>query len=342
MSQRAKIKIGQIGICHEHAAAKMNALRRLSDVYEIVGVVDDRDTRAARFAGDDLTPYEGLAWMTEQALLDFPGLQAAIIETPNTDLVPTAIRCMQRNLPMHMDKPGGEDLELFKQLLDGCRRRNLSFQMGYMFRNNRAMQFCKKAIRDNWLGGVFEIQAGMSHNYGGEAYQKYIGRFRGGIMFNLGCHLIDTILPVLGRPDNVTPFLKSAPGDDPGIKNNCVAILEYPQTIVTLRVCSMEVDGLNRRSLKICGVKGTIELCPLERFDGQPLQMRLTLLEGNETYAAGTHTVDFGVTHDRYEDQLLELATILRGEMKNPYAYEHDFLVQETLLAASGYTTWKK
>ncbi|MFA4944749.1 MAG: Gfo/Idh/MocA family oxidoreductase [Lentisphaeria bacterium] len=336
-----RIKIGQIGICHEHAGAKMTALRRLSEVYEIVGVVDDRNTRAARFAGENLQPYEGLTWKSEEELLRCPGLEAVVVETPNADLVPAALRCLERGLPMHLDKPGGENLTLFKQLLDGCRERDLPLQMGYMFRNNPAMQFCKKAVRENWLGGIFEIQAGMSHNYGGEAYQKYLSHFQGGIMFNLGCHLIDFVVSMMGRPEKITPFLKSAPGHEASVKNNCVTILEYPHATVTLRACSLEVDGLNRRSLKICGTQGTIELSPLERFDGKPLQVRLTLLEGNEHYPAGTHAVDLGVTQDRYEDQLQELARIIRGEIKNPYAYEHDYLVQEVVLAASGYTNWE-
>ena len=59
-------------------------------------------------------------------------------------------------------------------------------------------------------------------------------------------------------------------------------------------------------------------------------------------YAAGTHIVDFGIKLDRYEDQMLELAKIINGEMKNPYTYEHDYLVQEVVLAAAGYTTWRK
>ena len=31
-----KIKVAQIGVCHEHASGKINSLRRLADVYEIV------------------------------------------------------------------------------------------------------------------------------------------------------------------------------------------------------------------------------------------------------------------------------------------------------------------
>lgn len=331
-----KIKIGQIGVCHEHASGKINALKRLPDVYEIVGIVDDRNTTAVRFAGNDLKPYEGLKWMSEEELFNTPGLQAVTVETPNTDLVSTAIRCMEHNLAMHMDKPGGEDLELFGKLLKGCKERNLPFQMGFMFRNNPAMQFCQKAVREGWLGDIFEVHADMSHHYGGETYQRYLSNFKGGIIFNLACHHIDLIVSMLGRPEKVTSFLRSTPGSANGAKNNCMAVIEYPHTIVSLSACDLEADGINRRRFKISGSKGTIELSPLERFDGNPLQMELILHEGNEEYAAGSHIIDFGPKRDRYEDQLLELAKIIRGEMKNPYTYEHDYLTQEVVLAAAG------
>jgi predicted dehydrogenase len=113
-----KIKIGQIGISHEHAAGKMKALRLLSDIYEIVGVVDDRATTdAAKFVSSDFSPYEGLEWLSEEELFRTPGLDAVVVEVPNLDLVPVAYRCLERNLPIHMDKPGGEDLVAFAKQL---------------------------------------------------------------------------------------------------------------------------------------------------------------------------------------------------------------------------------
>jgi predicted dehydrogenase len=336
-----KVRIGQLGVCHEHAAGKIISLRGLPDIFEIVGVVDDRSSTSAKFAGSDLQPYAGLRFMSEEELFSVPGLQAVTVETPNSDLVPTALRCLERHLAMHLDKPGGEDLQLFSKLRRGCEERQIPFQMGYMFRGNPAIQFSQRAIREGWLGEIFEIQASMSHNYGGDAYQGYVGEFKGGIMFNLGCHLIDFIVPMLGRPERIVPFLKSAPGCPDAIKNNGLTVMEYAHATVTLRACSFEVEGLPNRRLKICGTKGTIELCPLERFDGKPLLLRLALLAANPEYAAGTHTVDFGVKRDRYADQLLELAKTVNGEMANPYGYDHDCLVQEILLAASGYTTWR-
>lgn len=341
-----RIKIGQIGICHEHAAGKMNSLRLLTEVFEVIGVVDDSNTTAARFGGFDIKPdesnaYEGVNWMSEDELLNYPGLQAVVVETPNADLVPTALRCMERNLPMHTDKPGDENLALFRQLLDGCKARGLPFQMGYMFRANPAMQWCLKAARAGWLGDIFEVQANMSHDYGGEEYQQYLGNFRGGILFNLGCHLIDFVVALLGRPHHIVSILKSAPDYPEHIKNNGLCILEYPHATATLRACSKEVGGLERRRLKICGTKGSIELSPLERFDGQPLVMSLVLKEGNPEYTAGMHTVDFGICADRYVEQLREFAKLIRGNVANPYSWKHDSLVQDVLLSASGYTAWR-
>ena len=104
---------------------------------------------------------------------------------------------------------------------------------------------------------------------------------------------------------------------------------------------SQEVDGMRQRRLRICGTEGSIDLCPLERLDGGVLQLQLRLRNGNAEYAAGTHTVEFGVQEDRYAGQLVELAQMIRGEIRNPYTCEHDCLVQEVTLAASGYTRWE-
>lgn len=336
-----RIKLGQIGVCHEHASAKMKSLRAMPEVYEVVGVVDDRHSPAAKFPNSDMSPYEGLPWLSEDELFAIPGLQAIAVETPNLDLVPAALRCLERGLPIHMDKPGGEDLAMFGHLRRSYEARNIPFQMGYMLRHNPALRWVMHAVKQHWLGEILEIQADMSHDYGGDAYQHYLGQFRGGIMFNLGCHLIDFIVALLGQPTRVMPMLQSTPDCGNHIKNNCTAILEYAHATVTLRACSKIVDGLWRRRLKLCGTNGSVELCPIERFDGQPLRMELVLKDAIPGYAAGAHIIDFGVVRDRYEDQLLELANIIRGQITNPYTCEHDCLVQEVLLAAAGYTAWR-
>ena len=335
-----KIRIAQIGVTHEHAPGIMATLRKMPDVFEIAGYVDDSASTAPKYPGEWQKTFEGLKKMTMEELFAVPGLRGVVVETPNTELVPTAIRCMEHNLPMHMDKPAGEDAALFRKLLDGCRARKLPLQMGYMFRGNPAFQFCLKIAGEKWLGDIFAVECDMNHSYGNDLYQTYLGKFKGGIMFNLGCHLIDFIVALLGAPDTVTPFLKSTPDVAPEIRNNCLAVLEYPHATAVIRCCSR--GDLRHRMLKICGTKGWLELCPLERFDNEALLMKLSLSEDRGGYAAGLHVLDFGVRHDRYLEQMKEFASLIRGEIRNPYDYEHDDLVENVLLAASGYTEWSK
>ena len=337
-----RIRIAQIGITHEHANGKMYSLRKLPEVFDIVGYVDDREfSKSPHFGNDFVKPYEGLRKLTLDEAFNTPGLQAVTVEVPNNELVPVALHCMERNLAMHMDKPGGEDLALYKTLLDGCKERNLPFQMGFMFRGNPAFQFCIAAIRNKLIGEVFELEADMNHCYGGEAYQEYIGKFAGGIMYNLGCHLIDFVVAALGRPENVTPFLKSAPGYPASVRNNCMAVLEYPHAIATLRSCSKDIANTDGRRMKIVGANGSIAFNPLERFDGKPVELSLNLAAAAGEFPAGKHTLRFPPQADRYEAQLLELARIIRGEIQNPYSYEHDCLVHEVTLAAAGYNRWR-
>jgi predicted dehydrogenase len=330
------IKIGQIGIGHNHGSEKMRTLRNLPDLFEVVGVVEDDPAWREKRGGMDV--YQGLPWMTEEELFAVPGLEAIAVETDGPELVPTAARCAARGLHMHLDKPGGESLPAFRALLEECERRGLAIQLGYMYRNNPAVNFCQRAVREGWLGEVFEVHAVMSR-WDGDEYREWLGKFPGGAMYIFGGYLVDIIVSLLGRPEKVTAFQGKTRED--GLNDNGFAVLEYPRATASVRTSVVEVEGFKRRQLVVCGTRGTIEICPLEhhhtRYELDPLHVRLTLKEPCGEYAAGTQVIDVGVIPGRYTRQLTELARVIRGEIPNPYPPRHEYLVHEALLAAAGY-----
>ncbi|UCF14412.1 MAG: hypothetical protein JSW59_13445, partial [Phycisphaerales bacterium] len=57
-----KIKVGQIGTAHAHAAGKMAALRKLSDYYEVVGITEPDPERRTRL--ENHSAYRGLKWVS--------------------------------------------------------------------------------------------------------------------------------------------------------------------------------------------------------------------------------------------------------------------------------------
>jgi len=343
MESEKKLKVVQIGIRHEHAPGKILTLKGFPNIFEIAGYVDEADFGySANFSGSYRPHlYEGLRRLTLDEVWSIPDLDAAIVEVPNLDLVPMAMRCVEHGVAMHLDKPAGEELGPYAKLLDECRKRGVPLQMGYMFRGNPAFQYCLRAIREGVLGEIISIEADMNHCYGGEEYQKYIAHFRGGIMFNLGCHLIDFVVAALGRPTAVTGFLRSAPGDPPETKNRSLAVLEYPEALVTLRASARAGGGDPGRLMRIIGTKGSFTFSPVERFDGKPVEIEARFTQGSGSFPAGTHRLSFPVQKDRYVAQLTELGKIVRGEMANPYTYDHDLLVHEVTLAAANYIEWK-
>ena len=177
-----RIKIGQIGTEHEHASGKMETFRKLTEHYEVVGIVESDPALRKKHEKDPV--YRDLKWMTEEELFNTKGLQAVAVETKIRDLVPTAARCIAAGMHMHLDKPGSETIGPFKKLLDEAGRRGLAVQLGYMYRNNPAIQFCLRAVREGWLGQVFEVHAVMSRK-DSLAYRTWLGQFPGGAMYNL-------------------------------------------------------------------------------------------------------------------------------------------------------------
>ena len=119
-------------------------------------------------------------------------------------------------------------------------------------------------------------------------------------------------------------------------------MFEYPRTTATIRTSSLEVEGFKRRQLVVCGDEGTIDIRPLEIYGihpPQPLKLQLALSKARDPFKKGCQEVSFPQVPARYDDQLIELAQIIRGERENPYPVEHELIVQECLLEACGYPT---
>lgn len=334
---KRKIRLLQYGVRHEHAPGKLETFKLMSDDFEIVAVVDD-SARANPTYHTFPINLDGVKVIPEKGALDLEGIDAVAVETANVDLQEIALECAKRGLAMHLEKPCGETLTEFKNIVEICRRGNVPLQMGYMFRGNPAIRALWGFVKKGYLGEIISVEADMNHDYGDDSYQCYVGTFKGGIMYNLGCHLVDAIVPILGGlPKSAKAVIGNAAGDSKECLNRTEALLEYENATVLLKACSRIPNGVMRRRLRVDGTKGAFELSPIERFDGKDLTAVLTLKEDAGEYRKGETLLNFGVQRDRYEIQLKELASIIRGDIPNVDYYDHDLLVHKISLMASGY-----
>jgi predicted dehydrogenase len=323
-----KIKIGQIGTAHAHASGKIETIRKLADDYELVGVVEpDADRR--RIA-ETQKAYRDVKWTTEEQLLNTAGLKVVAVETAVRDLVPTAARCVAAGTHVHLDKPAGESLGEFKKLLDEATRKKRVVQMGYMFRYHPAFQLCFKAVREGWLGEIFETRGFMSKAINA-VQRKELVPYSGGAMFELGCHLIDILVRMQGKPDKVTAFVRRTRPRQDSLADDQLAVFEYPKDVATIHVALMEVEGERRRQFAVSGDQGTADIRPLE-----PARMTLVLSRAVGEFTRGSQEVNLPPLTGRYDGDFLDLARIVRGEKEPDFGPEHDLAVHETILRASG------
>ncbi len=320
-----KIKYGQIGIQHAHAS-KIKVYRESPD-YEVVGVVES-DVAARERAQRD-PAYKDLTWMTEEQLLNMPSLQIVGVETEVKHSLATSQRCLDAGKHVHLDKPAGESLQQYKAVLDTAASKHLAVQMGYMYRYNPAVIMMRDWLRRGWLGDPFEIHTVMSKLVSAADRQSY-AESPGGTMFELGCHLIDLVIGMLGPPQTVHPFPRHSADVDDRVMDNMLAVLEYPRATATIRSSILEPDGFARRHFALCGTGGSFHFQPLD----QPTAT-IALTEARAGHGKSTHQHRFP-KFNRYVADAADLARIIRDEKDADFSYDHDYEVQKTVLQASG------
>ena len=319
------IRLGQIGIGHNHGEVKMLAARKFPDLFEIVGFAEENEDWIAKRGG--LKGYEGLKRLTVDEVL--AQSDAVLVETDVWNLTATAQKCIDAGKHIHMDKPASGTLAEYKHLLDTAKAKNLVVQLGYMYRYNPAVQKCLELVREGKLGEIYSINAEMStfHPVG---YKEWLTHFNGGIMYILGSHLVDLIVSLLGKPDRVTSYLKHTGLDGLDFADNDLAVLEYDKALARIFVSSVEVNGFGRRQFVVSGSKGTVNICPLER----PITMTYSdRAIANMTYEDRKIVLPFedNTASGRYDRMMLDFYAYITGEKQNPFSYEHDYAVQEVL-----------
>ena len=319
------IKIGQIGIGHNHAHGKMMAVRKFPELFEVVGYAEENEKWLQKRG--NLEGYADLKRMSVDEIIE--NCDAVLVETDVWDLTEIAEKCIKAGKHIHMDKPASGTLEEYKRVLDAAKEKNLIIQLGYMYRYNPAVRRCFELIKNGDIGEIYSINAEMSTFHSPE-YRTWLKNFGGGIMYILGSHLVDLIVYMLGKPENVHSFLKNTFRDGVDVEDNNLAVLEYDKALARVFVSSVEVNGWERRQLVVAGNKATVSIMPLE----SPIHMTYSDLNIVNSACEKLY-VDVPIEQIpmecRYDAMMQDFYDYVTGKKENPFTYEHEYAVQEVL-----------
>ena len=335
-----KIRIAQIGMNrYSHAPEIFTTLRLYPEVFDLVGfslVEDERETCA-----DKLKYFKGYPELTLEEILSDPTIEAVAVETDEIHLIKYAQLAADAGKHIHMEKPGSQNLAGFERLIETMRRTKKVFHTGYMYRYNPFIAKAIERAKAGEIGTVFSVEAHMSR-FDTPACREWLESFKGGMMFYLGCHLIDLVVQIQGFPKKIIPLNKQTGIGNIHTEDFGFAILEYENGISVVRVSSTEVEGFQRRQLVICGSYGTLELRPLESpvFEEKCGRKYMLTTRQKESIwekdCYGITTENESEPFQRYENMLLFFAQMVRGEKENPYTLDYELELFRVIMKCCG------
>ncbi len=331
-----KIRMGVYGTKHAHASAKIITLRNHSAI-DLVGVYEPDPIQRQLVQQTD-SNYSGLLFFDQaEQLLNDPSIVAVAAEGLNVESLHHTASIIKAGKHCWYDKPAGDNLPQWQEIIALAEEKKLHLQMGYMFRYHEGFLKVFNWVNAGLLGDIFSIRAHMSTSipdFRNESInyntKDTIARHKGGIFYDLGGHMLDQICWILGRPHKITSFFRNDSGKVPQFIDNTLSVFEYANAIAFIDIAAMETRPMARR-FEVYGTKGSAIL--VEPFEpGQ--HIRLCLENPTTEYAQGVNMIEIApqLRPDLYQKELHSFIETIRGNQKPTRTLAHEFLVQETLL----------
>lgn len=278
-----KIVVGLLGITHPHASARVRALRDIEGV-EVVAAADT-DPRLQYFTDK----YDVEARNIDEILND-DSINAIMVHSKSKDMVPHARRAIEAGKSVVVEKPGGgtvADLEELLKLKESADPHQV-VQVGYNVQLSTSITRAKELIESGLIGEVVSVSARGAAKVG-EHVTEHLNQpaDMGGVLWILGCHMIDAIVSVFGAPETVNARVhKTAKlSDDTSREDSAAVLLNYPDFSVTYSFDGHDdLEWFESSHLTVYGTKGMIEAGIL------PQQLRIYLTEPQQGWSAGWNT----------------------------------------------------
>ena len=242
-----KIKIVQYGTKHGHAEGVLKVILEHPNV-NLVGVYEPDKERVAQLLNIKNSIWKKVQFLSDKSFLDDTSIVAASCESSNFESLDHVEELINSNKHVFYDKPAGNNIKQFSRIINLAKKQRNLIQLGYMFRDHDGFEKILDISRSNIIGDVFQIRAHMSTKIpeknpkGMLTGKEGISSFKGGIFFDLGGHMIDQIISILGAPNKVFSFLKNNENNEnlPFFMDNTLGVLEFNNALATVEITASE------------------------------------------------------------------------------------------------------
>lgn len=325
------LRIAQYGTKHGHGPDKLIALHNNPQV-DLAGVYEpDPERRRSMQARPE---FANLHWFenAEQMLSD-SSIVAVASEGLNIESLDQSEQIIRAGKHLWYDKPAGCDWPQWQRVVALAQQQQLHLQMGFMFRYHNGFRQIAEWAKSGLLGEIYAVRAQMSTCID-EAQQKLIAVHKAGIFYDLASHMLDQIVWLLGRPHSVQGFFQQVQSRVENFQDNTHGVLCFDRALANIDISAIEAPPAARR-FEVYGSLGSAIMEPFE----PATQLRLCLKNAAQGYQTGAQLVPITAQsrQELYERELSAFLATIKQEQTPERSYQHDLLVQESLLRITGY-----
>lgn len=203
---------------------------RLNPATELLGVADPVAAAAARAVAG--SPARALTdW---RAALELPGLEAVIVSSPLPAHEEQVVAALEAGLHVLCEKPLGNTVESCQRMLAAAARSGRTLATGFNHRYYPSIKYLTDVVRSGRIGAVdhlriFGAHDGL-HNFRTD-WQYKAPASGGGAMMDVGIHMTDLAVHLLGDVVEVYGVASNRVLAVPGSEDNAVAIFKSPTGI---------------------------------------------------------------------------------------------------------------
>lgn len=258
----SKLRLGVIGCGAVSEIFHLPAIRQCRWA-QLTAVVD----ADAAHAADIARRYGATMAVTDYRELAGK-IDAALVATPNGSHAEISCFLLEHGIHVLCEKPVATTLADAERMAALSRRGPARLMAGHSRRFNPNLELLRQMVERGHLGDIAQVSAALGGRYGAWPQRTDFRRSRslagGGVLMDLGIHLIDLALWLVGREATVERY-DASDVMGWGVESDAEVTLRFAGGAKALLACSF-THGLNR-TLRIQGSHGWAETS----IDGDPI-----------------------------------------------------------------------
>jgi predicted dehydrogenase len=259
-----KTKIGVIGLGGVAQLVHLPNLTKIPNV-DVTAVAETNKNRLRTIA-DKFGIKQ--TYNNHKDLLDKGDVDAVIIATPTSTHKEIAIDCLNAGKDVLVEKPMARSYQEAKQIVDSAKKNNRKLMVGMNLRYRPDTMLLRSLINSNEIGDPFYIKCGwIRRQSSNEKWFTKREESGGGVIIDLGIHLLDLALWLLNYPEIASVSTQNFFHNTKNVEDTSISSVKCKNSaIINLEVSWSLPVSKDHFFLDVYGTKGSFSSNPFRLF----------------------------------------------------------------------------